>query len=706
MARKPNQSQRVSLEKAALSKLQIKRFSSLTGNDEAAVKGKNMIDLRELFKFHIDPKLFLFEKICGKVVKKDPVTGVEYPVPFATVHVEDVDLNLITYSPPGFPWVWHFPLILKKEEIGKVKTDACGNFCALVPRFDIDWILKWRTWHTCYPIIFKRPHIDDYIIRRPPFHIPIPEPDPPVIRQRFPLNSIAGVKIDKVKSEMSKTPEAMQFGGAGSKVEKLTNRRLFNHETPAPLPHDFRQALSGERAITSKKATANDAIRSTIAELLKINVKSDIIKAFDHRKLIGPFYRCIDIQLPVWQIIYDVPDITFRVTQDVNGDGSEETIYSEGFFAARWNSGPISNITLVANSIAMETKLCNDPPPESVPCDNIPVLQAADMMALDNSSYFDASTGFAIRPNQPNPSGAVPTAQGDRGINAETPFYGYLNLFGCVNVNVGGKPAVYYRILQGLDKNVAGSPIKGLSWNNFAANGMPVPIIPDADGWYSINPAHPSNPGSIPRNTLHWPTWILLWPTPYLQKTYLQIELGDSSKAHLEYSAKVAIQSDNTVPTITYNKWSWKFVGESDDYLRDMRTLICPMIKRGVIPRDIEVVFEVNISANHLLMANISTSGCGEGNHFIALPNLPAGVYNPVHWHTDVNDNSEILYQRYRLTADKLPGCYSFNTLACSRSITPAAINGSNTLKNDWFYDDYDIYLNPSLSVAVVNENE
>ena len=33
----------------------------------------------------IDPHLWFYRKVCGQVVEKDPVTGVEYPVPNATV---------------------------------------------------------------------------------------------------------------------------------------------------------------------------------------------------------------------------------------------------------------------------------------------------------------------------------------------------------------------------------------------------------------------------------------------------------------------------------------------------------------------------------------------------------------------------------------------------------------------------------------------
>ncbi len=50
--------------------------------------------------------------------------------------------------------------------------------------------------------------------------------------------------------------------------------------------------------------------------------------------------------MPEWEFIADVPDITFRVTQAVDLDGDEETIYSERFFDVRWNSGDIPPVSI------------------------------------------------------------------------------------------------------------------------------------------------------------------------------------------------------------------------------------------------------------------------------------------------------------------------------------------------------------------------
>ncbi len=107
-----------------------------------SLAGLTVAEITDKFKWKIDPELLFFRKICGRVVKKDPVTGVEYPVPFATVHVQDTDCSLLWYSPSPWPWGWFFPLFCHREELATVKTDACGNFCVWIPRFEIDWILR------------------------------------------------------------------------------------------------------------------------------------------------------------------------------------------------------------------------------------------------------------------------------------------------------------------------------------------------------------------------------------------------------------------------------------------------------------------------------------------------------------------------------------------------------------------------------------
>jgi hypothetical protein len=423
----------------------------------------------------------------------------------------------------------------------------------------------------------------------------------------------------------------------------------------------------------------------------------------DPRRYIGPFFRCYDIYVPEWQIIFDVPDITFRVTQDTNGDGTQETIYSEGFFDVRWDAGPLPNVKLVASSIAKESRVCNTP---VIQCGTVPAILSAGFMPLNLPAYFDVVNGYALRANRPSNDGLTPVPTDLTRPPAQTPFCRTLQLYGCVDV--GG--AKYYRILQSIDGGANFSAITGLAWNNYElSTGTPIPITADSIGWYAVEPIHPVTSMPVPRSSLEFPNFVLDWPTPGLAENHLKIEIGDNSKNHIAYSASVTIQTDNMPPQVLFTRLAWKFATESDSALTlPARNLLvpCPTIHRGATPQDIEVVFEAQVSANHLRNASIGTSGCGGGNEFSPILTDPSN--NPSHWHTSVLDNSVTLYQRYSLTHTALEGAYIFGCTACSRAINPDGADGGNLVPPDWYYDppcQLYIYSSPSVAVAVANEN-
>jgi hypothetical protein len=116
-------------------------------------------EISQQFRWQIDPNLLLFRRICGKVVKKDPNTGIEYGVPFANVYAEDSDCSILGLFPIDLPWSWFFPIFCHTEVIAHTTTDACGNFCVWVPRFEIEWILRWRIERICYIESFQKPTV-------------------------------------------------------------------------------------------------------------------------------------------------------------------------------------------------------------------------------------------------------------------------------------------------------------------------------------------------------------------------------------------------------------------------------------------------------------------------------------------------------------------------------------------------------------------
>ena len=121
-----------------------KRLAAMSDVPAERLKGLTLAEAVEKFRFTIDPQLLLFRKVCGEVVKTDPVTGIDYPVPFATVNVEDTDCSLLGFFPSKASWSWYFPFFCHREVIATTRTDACGKFCVWIPRWDIDWVLRFR----------------------------------------------------------------------------------------------------------------------------------------------------------------------------------------------------------------------------------------------------------------------------------------------------------------------------------------------------------------------------------------------------------------------------------------------------------------------------------------------------------------------------------------------------------------------------------
>lgn len=164
-----------------LTETQAARLGALNDVSAKELTGLTVTQISEKFRFRIDPMHLFFRKVCGKVVKKDPVTGVESGVAYATVNVEDTDCSLLGYFPTASKHSWYFPFRCRRETIATVKTDKCGNFCVYIPRWDIDWVLRWRKERLCFPVIFERPSLADILedlIPREVIPFPKPEPDP------------------------------------------------------------------------------------------------------------------------------------------------------------------------------------------------------------------------------------------------------------------------------------------------------------------------------------------------------------------------------------------------------------------------------------------------------------------------------------------------------------------------------------------------
>jgi hypothetical protein len=384
---------------------QATRLSGLSNVSVKSLSGLTIAEVSERYKWQIDPHLLFFRRICGRVVKKDPVTNIEYPVPFATVTVEDTDCTLISYFPINWPWGWFFPLNCHREVLATVQTDECGYFCVYVPRFDIDWILRWRRERICFPLIFQRPTLADLLdrlhlpplVRNPIGPKPGPDPGPwDTLASLAPstLEAITGSAGRILGANVSAAGGARTFGGKLTAGPRSLDARVFDRELPPPLPHALQQVRSGAANVVAQKGQdPHEAMRATVAAHAAVNPKD--LANLDFSRFIGPFRRCIDVFIPEWQLVVDVPDITFRVSQDVNGDGTLDTIYSEGYFDVRWDAGAIPDVTLVASSIARETRTCETP---TVVCRDVPEIQFAGLMDLADGAVFNSTTGYVCGP--------------------------------------------------------------------------------------------------------------------------------------------------------------------------------------------------------------------------------------------------------------------------------------------------------------------
>lgn len=670
-----------------IKRIQAKRLSKLINVPESELVKAKLSIIKN--KFRIDPKLFFFQRICGQVVKVDPATLEEKPVPFATVHVQDTDCHLLGFAPGGWPWMWFFPLWCDREEIGKVVTDACGRFCVNVPRWDIDWILKWRHIHICYPIIFRRPNIRDILeherfkrFKKPIVRWPFPWPPPELefINQGgIPLKQaqeyLSSPMVHKLISRTS-APTQTQH------IDDLMQMPAFSQQISPPLPVNIRQ-------IAKKKEKLEFGRQFDLDDKLSLR--------FNPHHYIGPFLRCIDLILPEWQSFIDVPDITFKVTQDVDSDGNEEVIYTESFFDVRWDETNIPDVKLVADQIALAGVTCDE---IDVPCAE-PAIVLAGKTPLHNpplpeKPYVDTALGYALRTNRPHPSSSPSEAV--LGETALSPFCGTFPFYGC-NHSPG---ALYYRLAYQYKAPGSGTflpdviPFTGFTWPLYRWVGSPghlekLIVAPDSNGWYSIlNDADGWMPSKL----------LLLWPSGSFQNgTYKVImQFANPAKVLLPAltTAPVTLRVDNSYPgggTSFFSALDWREVGGAWHHLEG-EDLICPVMARTV-GKDLEFRISYQASHPHFRSLYLSAVGCGGGSMLIT--SAPTTIYK---WHTTPAQTSVTDTAEFKLPHTALQGGYSFWLRVDSRAFNP---DDNNVFGADGYADPLYIYAHFSLQIAVVD---
>jgi hypothetical protein len=672
-------------DQVKLNSIQASRLSSLSSVNISEIKGRSVANLSEFLKWQIDPEWLFFRRVCGQVVRWDPVTGQYQPVPFATVHVMDTECDFLGYFPYQSKWSWLFPIFCREEQIAETVTDACGNFCVWVPRFDIEWVVRWRLQRICFPEIFVKPNLGQ-LLQSVGILPNGPDPAPQDFQNiNISLDRLASITGRQTASQLLLAQKAASIGGSAAALNGLLQQKAFLNPVPPPTS----PALTGLASQT--KDTNSDALRSFVQG------KSDREYRFDPSDFIGPFpiERCVLVPERELVPILEVPDITFWVTQDVNGDGEQETIYSDGYFDIGWQSGPLSDVTLHASPIARinSTGTCQVPPVGN--CEFPQILFAGLMPARE--PYIDTTAnptrGFALRPNPPHTDGEIrasvfpPSPTPDTPSNA--PFMGTIQLYGCNQFENGA----YYRLLYSY-KGAPAVPFTNLDWylDPFPGPGLPLHVVPDAQGWYPIL----ATPDAWfpPDELLDWPT------SDYPDGLYdITLQIGDSSKTII-YTTPTAVpfQVDNSTPAELIQSLSWRELPSGSWTI--FPSLVCPIVERTA-GSSIEFQVQYQVSASHLLKMDIGSSGCGGGT---MQPSPEPNALPYQHWYTAPGDNNVTQTATFVLPGSASAGCYGFTLNGYSRAFNPSGGDPANPQATDWYYDATQlIWGQANLSVAVVD---
>ncbi|QKY16124.1 helix-hairpin-helix domain-containing protein [Halorubrum sp. CBA1229] len=674
---------------------QLHHIRTLSDDVPLDLEGSTALDVRDQLEFAIDPDLLGFRRVCGRVVTYDAETDEYHPVPNATVHVEDTDCSFLSYFPSDLGYGWFFPFDCTRETVATTTTNECGEFCVHVPRWDIDRVLSFRRERVCLPEI-ARPRLRDVLERPEVFPDPVIPPDPrprpdPSPRPRPDPSPRPGRLFDPgafertaelvgedIALRLGAGSERGAFGDLEPETAALLDRPAFPDPPEPPLPKGFARPDPDERV-----------------ELLgdEIPVDSEILAAIDPDRLAGPFLRCRDVSVPEWRTIVDVPDITFRVTQDVDGDGTPETIYSEGYFDVRWDEGGSLDVDLVADDNANSIPTCDGLTPENVECET-PSIESIGLMPTRSPIYDDA-TGYARRINRPKPPGSS-TGRPD----GTAPFAGTLQLHGCHRF----EEAAYYRVLYSYEGG-SERPFTGHEWHVPAIGRDPVHVQPTGtDGWYPILdvPYLESCYGeTLNDNPLLFPFWVLNWNTRgYRNGTYeVRLQLADSDMEPLSTSPASTITVDNRAPDLELTDLAWGPMSERPEEWDNDITESCPRIERPA-GEDIGIRVSFRAWGEHFRSVRASAHGCGR-NPPVTQPSSSGGPSNRYsYWHQSVGDRSRKQTVVFEVPAGYQQGAYRIRLRAVSRAFNPAG--GGRGPSTNWEYDgDYvDSHLNRQISIT------
>ena len=215
-------------------------------------------------------------------------------------------------------------------------TDACGKFCFWIPWFEIEWILRWREERLCFAELFTKPSISDLFAPRADTESRrIPATLVGRLRPGGDLAATLGARAGVVLTRHVAPAGSVTTCG---RLAELLRVPAFTQRVAPPLP-----ACPGANTRTPMP----DALgRSTPTAIF------------------GPFLRCIDIAVPEWYEIVEVPDVSICVTQALTG--GVQTIY-DGAFDIDWGTNPIPAGDAARLAASPWRRKCRAPRPRSNP---------------------------------------------------------------------------------------------------------------------------------------------------------------------------------------------------------------------------------------------------------------------------------------------------------------------------------------------------
>lgn len=612
-----------------ISKRQAYRLADMSGVSRDDIVDLSVKEVGEVLAAEGLWHLYGYRRICGRVVKRHPSTGELLAVPGATVEVEDTDCTFLTHAPGG-GLMWIYPGICERETIATTVTDACGNFCVWVPRWELDWILRWRKERICFPL--KRPRIVDFVD---------PLPDPPIRRDPGWIDPVPEIRLTNRITERFGPGLAERVSLHSGNVEFGASRHGIDRILDEPAP--------------SFPPPEPDGSPEEV-----IGYTPDPLGPVDWGNWIGPFVVCHDVFVPEWSIVKDVPDITFKVTQEIGG--SDVVIYSEGLFDVRWDDSGPTEAVLEASQSALAVETCHGP---DIECENVPAITSASLMPL-TPAYHDDSTGLGLRVNRPSIDGetqpGLPLLE-----NAESPIADRLDLFGCAHM----EGASHYRIVYSFEGGPQ-LPLTGFSWQaRRASDGAVITITPDTDGWIQLRDLLPP-----------WDHLLTAWPT---QRSLfgngsfeLVLETGSPGGSGNQTSDPRTFLIDNTNPHWDVFSVEYRVGSRPWD---DLDLGDCPKIFRG--PTDqVRVKLTWQASAGYLRNAVVSFAGCSASS--VPSPATPSDTRR-WWWQKTVGSKTttSLRVAEWVIDPSDDAGCYTLTGSAFGRAYNPAV--PAMDLSNDYF---------------------